>query len=88
MLIQAAVKIMKTHCMFCLISAKQFCLIPITAHTLAEKEAIKMFVSKYKDDATLMAHLSSSLLSYDVRRHLRGYIITDPNTKGRYSTNL
>ncbi|CAG2232810.1 FASN [Mytilus edulis] len=59
---------------------KNFCLIPVTARTVQEQEAIKNFVSKNKDDVTLMAHLSLSLLSYDVRRQIRGYFISDPNS--------
>ncbi|XP_071176050.1 fatty acid synthase-like [Mytilus edulis] len=59
---------------------KTFCLIPVTARTVQEQEAIKNFVSKNKDDVTLMAHLSLSLLSYDVRRQIRGYFISHPNS--------
>ncbi|XP_052063093.1 LOW QUALITY PROTEIN: fatty acid synthase-like [Mytilus californianus] len=62
------------------LKGKTFCLIPVTARTVQEQEAIKDFVSKNKDDVTLMAHLSLSLLSYDVRRQIRGYFISDPNS--------
>jgi hypothetical protein len=61
-------------------SGKQCCIIPVTARTLEEQKEIKDFVSNNMDDTSLMAHLSSSLLSYDGRRQIRGYFVTEPNS--------